>query len=76
VLLPAILVFMLLLVNREALMGRFTNGRTSSVAAWGTVVVLIVLTALLVVTSFWPAMAEQAALLPLLCPFPEPCSVG
>jgi len=54
VLLPAILVFMLLLVNRESLMGRFTNGRAYDVVAWGTVVGLIALTFMLVVTSFWP----------------------
>jgi Mn2+/Fe2+ NRAMP family transporter len=57
VLLPVILVFMLLLVNRESLMGRFTNGRAYDVVAWVTVALLIVLTGLLVVTSFWPAAA-------------------
>ncbi len=57
VLLPVILVFMLLLVNRESLMGRFTNGRAYDVVAWVTVAVLIVLTGLLVVTSFWPGAA-------------------
>ena len=54
VLLPVILVFMLLLVNRESLMGRFTNGRAYDAVAWATVVGLIVLTGMLVVTSFWP----------------------
>jgi Mn2+/Fe2+ NRAMP family transporter len=57
VLLPVILVFMLLLVNRESLMGRFTNGRAYDVVAWATVAVLIVLTALLVVTSLRPGVA-------------------
>ena len=57
VLLPVILVFMLLLVNRESLMGRFTNGRAYDVVAWATVAVLIVLTGLLVVTSFLPGAA-------------------
>jgi Mn2+/Fe2+ NRAMP family transporter len=60
ILLPVILVFMLLLVNRESLMGRFTNGRAYDAVAWATVAVLIVLTGLLVVTSFLPG----AALLP------------
>jgi Mn2+/Fe2+ NRAMP family transporter len=54
ILLPAILVFMLLLVNREALMGRFTNGRAYNAVAWATVAVLIALTGLLIVTSLWP----------------------
>jgi Mn2+/Fe2+ NRAMP family transporter len=57
VLLPVILVFMLLLVNREGLMGRFTNGRAYDAVAWATVAVLIVLTGLLVVTSFLPGAA-------------------
>ncbi len=57
VLLPVILVFMLLLVNRESLMGRFTNGRAYDVVAWATVAVLMVLTGLLVVTSFLPGAA-------------------
>ena len=54
ILLPVVLVFMLLLINREGLMGRFTNGRAYNVVAWGTVVALIALTGLLVVTSFLP----------------------
>ncbi len=57
VLLPVILVFMLVLVNRESLMGRFTNGRTYNAVAWATVAVLTALTALLVVTSFWSGSA-------------------
>ena len=57
VLLPVILVFMLLLVNRESLMGRFTNGRAYDLVAWATVAVLIVLTVMLVVTSFLPGAA-------------------
>ncbi len=61
ILLPVILVFMLLLVNRESLMGRFTNGRAYDVVAWATVVILIVLTVLLVVTSFWPGGAVLPA---------------
>lgn len=54
ILLPVVLVFMLLLVNREGLMGRFTNGRAYNAVAWGTVVVLIALTGLLIVTSLLP----------------------
>ncbi len=51
VLLPFILVFMLLLVNRKRLMGAYTNSRTFNVIAWVTVVVMIVLTLALVVTQ-------------------------
>jgi len=57
VLLPVVLVFMLVLVNRESLMGRFTNGRVYNVVAMTTVVLLIALTGLLVVTSLWPGAA-------------------
>jgi NRAMP (natural resistance-associated macrophage protein)-like metal ion transporter len=57
VLLPFILIFMLLLINRAGLMGRFVNGRGYNVVSWATVVVLIVLTALMVVTSFLPGGA-------------------
>jgi Mn2+/Fe2+ NRAMP family transporter len=57
VLLPFILILMLLLINRDGLMGRFVNGRTWNAVSWGTVVVLIALTALMVVTSFLPGSA-------------------
>jgi Mn2+/Fe2+ NRAMP family transporter len=45
--LPAILVYMLILVNDRRLMGRFTNGRIANAIAGVTVVGLILLTALL-----------------------------
>jgi Mn2+/Fe2+ NRAMP family transporter len=51
VLLPFILIFMLLLVNRKRLMGEYTNSRTFNIIAWVTVVVMIVLTLALVVTQ-------------------------
>lgn len=54
ILLPVVLVFMLLLINRENLMGRFVNGRGYNFVAWVTVIVLIGLTGLLIVTSFFP----------------------
>ncbi len=54
VLLPFVLVFMLLLVNRAGIMGEFVNGRAYNLIAWATVVVLVVLTVLMVVTSVLP----------------------
>ncbi len=51
ILLPFILIFMLLLVNRKRLMGQYTNSRTFNAIAWVTVVVMIVLTLGLVVTQ-------------------------
>jgi NRAMP (natural resistance-associated macrophage protein)-like metal ion transporter len=50
--LPFILIFMLLLVNNEDIMGDFTNSRTFNIIAWATVVVMMVLTVALVATLF------------------------
>jgi Mn2+/Fe2+ NRAMP family transporter len=57
VLLPFVLVFMLLLVNRAGIMGEFTNGRAYNLVAWATVVLLGALTVLMVVTSLLPGAA-------------------
>ncbi len=54
VLLPFILVFMLMLVNRKKLMGAYINSRPFNVIAWITVVVMIFLTLALVVTQLFP----------------------
>jgi Mn2+/Fe2+ NRAMP family transporter len=51
ILLPFILIFMLLLVNRRRLMGAYTNSRMFNTIAWVAVVVMIVLTLALVVTQ-------------------------
>jgi Mn2+/Fe2+ NRAMP family transporter len=59
-LLPFVLVFMCLLVNREDLMGTYVNGRTWNVIAWGTCIVMIGLTIVLVVTTIWPGLFPQA----------------
>jgi Mn2+/Fe2+ NRAMP family transporter len=50
--LPLVLVFMLLLVNREELMGDQVNGRFFNAVAWVTTVVMILLTFLLVANGF------------------------
>jgi NRAMP (natural resistance-associated macrophage protein)-like metal ion transporter len=49
--LPAILVYMLVLINDRRLMGRYTNGRVANAIAGVTVAGLIVLTALLLSSS-------------------------
>jgi Mn2+/Fe2+ NRAMP family transporter len=54
VLLPFILIFMLILVNKKSLMRNYTNGPVYNIVAWTTVVVLIVLTLLMVILSFVP----------------------
>ena len=50
--LPLVLVFMLLLVNREELMGDQVNGRFFNAIAWVTTVAMIALTLLLVANGF------------------------
>jgi NRAMP (natural resistance-associated macrophage protein)-like metal ion transporter len=52
ILLPFILMIMLKLVNNVSLMGDYVNSRRMNVIAWLTVGVLIMLTALLLITSF------------------------
>ena len=49
--LPAVLVYMLVLINDRRLMGRFVNGRIANAVAGITVAGLIVLTALLLLSS-------------------------
>lgn len=48
ILLPAVLVFMLLLINKNSLMGKYVNSRLFNWISWITVVVLILLTVVLV----------------------------
>ncbi len=52
ILLPFVLVYMLLLVNRPRLMGSFKNKYWQNWIAWSTAVVMIALTAALIYTSF------------------------
>jgi len=49
ILLPFVLIFMLLLINRKDLMGEYVNSRTYNLVAWTTAVVMIVLTMILAV---------------------------
>jgi Mn2+/Fe2+ NRAMP family transporter len=55
-LLPVILIVMLRLINDRRLMGTFVNGRVFNVLAYGTVAILIVLTAILLITTFFPGV--------------------
>ena len=45
ILLPAVLVFMLLLINKERLMGKYVNSGLFNTVAWVTAVIIILLTA-------------------------------
>jgi Mn2+/Fe2+ NRAMP family transporter len=53
-LLPVILVFMALLINRRELMGEHVNGPVYDLVTWGTTLVLVGLALAMVVTSFLP----------------------
>jgi NRAMP (natural resistance-associated macrophage protein)-like metal ion transporter len=55
VLLPFLLIFMLILVNKKELMGTYRNSRPINVFAWGTSVILIVLT----MAWVWTAVTGQ-----------------
>jgi NRAMP (natural resistance-associated macrophage protein)-like metal ion transporter len=54
ILLPFVVIFMLQLTNRRDLMGPYKNSRFFNIIAWATCIVMIVLTALLAVTSLIP----------------------
>ena len=47
-LLPIVLVFMVLLVNDERIMGKHRNGRVANVLAWGAVGLVVILDAILI----------------------------
>jgi len=51
--LPFVLIFMLMLINNKDLMGDYTNSKIFNFIAWATVVIMVVLTLVLVVTSFF-----------------------
>jgi NRAMP (natural resistance-associated macrophage protein)-like metal ion transporter len=55
ILLPIVLVIMLRLVNDVEVMGEYVNTRRMNIVTWFTVAVLILLTALLLVSSFLSA---------------------
>ncbi|MBF0565348.1 MAG: Nramp family divalent metal transporter [Nitrospirae bacterium] len=50
IMLPFVLIFILLLINKEELMGQYTNGKTFNRIAWTTTVVMVVLTGMFVVS--------------------------
>jgi Mn2+/Fe2+ NRAMP family transporter len=52
ILLPIVLIIMLKLVNNKELMGEYVNSKRMNIITWITVSILILLTVMLVVTSF------------------------
>ena len=59
-LLPFVLFFVVLLVNRVDLMGTYVNGRAWNWIAWGTVGIMVALTLVLVGASIWPGLFPGA----------------
>ncbi len=53
--LPFVLVFAVMLVNNKRIMGSYTNNRFYNYVTWATVLVIIILAAVMVVTSVMPA---------------------
>jgi len=56
ILLPVILIFMLMLVNDQRIMGKFKNGKIYNIICWIVVLVLIFLTIILMLTTFFPGL--------------------
>ena len=55
ILLPVVIVLMLLLINRRDLMGEFVNSRWLNVIAWGTAIIVSILSVILMVQQIHPA---------------------
>jgi Mn2+/Fe2+ NRAMP family transporter len=53
-LLPAALVFLLLLLNNEELMGKYKNNRTQNIIGFGIVIAIIVLSTTYAITVLFP----------------------
>jgi len=53
VMLPFVLIFMLLLINKNELMGEYTNSKIFNRIAWATTIIMILLTVIFVVTMFF-----------------------
>ncbi|MDA8089336.1 MAG: Nramp family divalent metal transporter [Nitrospiraceae bacterium] len=53
VMLPFVLVFMLMLINKEYLMGEYVNSKIFNWIAWATTIIMVVLTLTYVVTLFF-----------------------
>jgi Mn2+/Fe2+ NRAMP family transporter len=56
VVLPIILVAMLFIINNERIMGKWVNSRFYNITSWIATVILIIISIVMVVTSFWPGI--------------------
>lgn len=55
-LLPFVLVYAISLVNNKRLMGEYVNSKTYNYISWGTIIAIIILTVVLVATTFVPVI--------------------
>jgi NRAMP (natural resistance-associated macrophage protein)-like metal ion transporter len=55
-LLPFVLVYAISLVNNKRLMGEYVNNKTYNYISWGTIITIIILTIVLVATTFVPVI--------------------
>jgi Mn2+/Fe2+ NRAMP family transporter len=56
VLLPILLVFILRLVNDQRIMGPYVNSRTQNIIAWGTAILLSLLSTVMILSVLLPAV--------------------
>jgi Mn2+/Fe2+ NRAMP family transporter len=56
ILLPVVVIFMLLLINRKDLMGEYTNSKWFNAVAWVTAVVVTVLSVILMIQTMRQGM--------------------
>ena len=62
VVLPFVLIFMLLLINKKDLMGEYVNSRLFNVIAWGTTIIVVALTLALM----WQSLRGSGGVMSLL----------
>jgi Mn2+/Fe2+ NRAMP family transporter len=55
-LLPFVLVYAISLVNNKRLMGEYVNSKSYNYISWGTIITIIILTIVLVATTFAPVI--------------------
>jgi NRAMP (natural resistance-associated macrophage protein)-like metal ion transporter len=55
-LLPFVLVYAISLVNNKRLMGEYVNSKSYNYISWGTIIAIIILTVVLVATTFVPVI--------------------
>jgi Mn2+/Fe2+ NRAMP family transporter len=60
VLLPVFLIFIIRLVNKRAVMRRYTNGRVYNAVAWTTVVAVAGLAVLMVLATILPGLGSHS----------------